>query len=72
MIELRGITIDYPEGTKRIRLLTRSEWGDDYRTFEYPGESPLKESDILNFLSLKLKVKKEDIRIASHVKIPEV
>lgn len=72
MIELRGIVTSYSGSTKKVRLVVRSERGDDYKTLEYPSSKKLTRGAIISFLSAQTGENKKDIRIAPHVKIPEV
>lgn len=70
MIELRGIEISYTTSGKNIKLITRSERGDDYETFEYPKSKKLNEKAILKFLAEQLNLPGGKVSIAPHVKIP--
>jgi len=71
MIELRAIIIDYPGSNKRIRLLTRSERGDDYETLEFPASLPLNRGQIIKFLGAHYGIEPGTIVCPSHIKIPE-
>ena len=70
MYELRGISIDYLQGTTHVRLTIRGPKGDDYQTIDYPYPLALTKSDILIFLGHCLNIKPDDIVWAPHVKIP--
>jgi len=71
MIELRAIIIDYPGSNKRIRLLTRSERGDDYETLEFPASLPLNRGQIIKFLGDHYGIEPGKIIWPAHIKIPE-
>ena len=71
MVELRGIIIDSPEGGRRVRLITRSERGDDYETLEFPADLPLNWGQIIKFLGAHYGIEPGTIVCPSHIKIPE-
>ena len=70
MIELRGIIIDYPGNAERIRLVTRGERGDDYKTLEFPNNLPLNKGQIRTFLGDHFGEPPGKIVWPPHVKIP--
>jgi len=70
MTELRGITIDTPNGQKRVRLLTRTQKGDDYQTLDFPPGLALNEGQIREFLGHHFHIPPGKIIWPSHIKIP--
>uniref|UniRef100_A0A6M3IFE8 Uncharacterized protein n=1 Tax=viral metagenome TaxID=1070528 RepID=A0A6M3IFE8_9ZZZZ len=71
MIELRGIIIDSPDGTQRIRLVARSERGDNYTTLEFPSSLSLSRGQLIKFLGETYSLPPGEIRIAPHIDIKE-
>ena len=71
MIELRGIIINSPVGVCQVRLITRSERGDDYETLEFPANLPLNRGQIIKFLGDHYGIEPGKIIWPSHIKIPE-
>ena len=71
MREIRGIIIDHPEGTQRVRLTTRDPSGEDYETLIFPEDKPLNRGQILTFLGKHYNMEPGHIVWPSHLKIPE-
>lgn len=71
-IELRGIIIDIPKSISRVRLLVRSERGDDYQWFNFPSGKPLNRGQIIKFLGEQYDMEPGHIVWPDHVKIPSV
>ena len=70
MVELRGITIDYPDNNKRVKIVTRGEKGDDYTTLAFPSSLPLNEGQIRKFLGNHFNEPPGKIVWPPHVKTP--
>lgn len=39
--EIRGIHTDYPNNTKRVRITTRDNDGENYEIIDYPNNQPI-------------------------------
>lgn len=70
MIELRGIELSWAGNLRKVKLITRSERGDDYKTIEYPKGKKITEKAILKYLAEQLNLPGGKVSIAPHVKIP--
>jgi len=71
MREIRGITLDHPEGPRRVQLTTRDESGEDYETLIFPADLQLTRVQILTFLGEYYNMEPGQIIWPRHLKIPE-
>jgi len=67
MKEIRGIIIDFPEGKKRVRILSRDVDGEDHKIHEFPRNKKITRKILKAFLARVYNLKPEKIRIPKHI-----
>ena len=70
MLQVRGIILDYPHNTQRIKILVAGDTRNDYEWLVFPPTLPLNKGQIRKFLGDHFDIPPGEIAWPPHVKIP--